>query len=331
MNAVKRERWTEADIDALPVGEHDFFDRKSGQLFANKEALQAALAKALSAFANSGGGHLILGVDDTGKPDGVPRAEGRTSVRDWLEQKIPHLVEYALSDFRVHVVERAASSRVPADRDVVVIDVGDSALAPHQCNFGGVEARKYVYYHRRGGRSEPAPHFYLELLRQRLVSPVLEAKFVGVSPENIKRTSGGIFLAMGLRFSVENIGRVAAYKWRLQITERSGHPDPRVNDYHFSARNFPPGLSWSRGLRLDDTILPGCSLEENQDFGLLLRPQSETGEALQVEIANLLADLTLGYRLATETSPGDLQRAELRSSLDTEALAAFVLDRLKGA
>jgi Putative DNA-binding domain len=213
MNAVKRERWTEADVDGLPLGEHEFFDRKSGLLFADKEALQATLAKALSAFANSGGGHLILGVDDAGLPDGVPQTEGRTPVREWLEQKIPHLVEYALSDFRVHVVERAASSRIPADRDVVVVDVGDSALAPHQCNFGGDHARKYVYYHRQGGRSEPAPHFYLELLRQRLVSPILEAKFVGVSAENLKRTSGGIFLAMRLRFSIENIGRMAAYKW----------------------------------------------------------------------------------------------------------------------
>jgi hypothetical protein len=111
----------------------------------------------------------------------------------------------------------------------------------------------------------------------------------------------------------------------------SGHPDPRVKDYKFSGRDFPPGLSGNRGLRVDDTILPGCTLEEGQDFGLLLQPQSETGEALRVELVHLLADLTFGYRLATETPPSDLQHAELRSSLDTEALTEFVLDRLKGA
>src|SRR4051794_2334839 len=29
----KREHWTEADMAALPAGEHDYFDRKSGRLF----------------------------------------------------------------------------------------------------------------------------------------------------------------------------------------------------------------------------------------------------------------------------------------------------------
>ena len=83
---------------------------------------------------------------------------------------------------------------------------------------------------------------------------------------------------MRLGFSVENVGRIAAYKWRLQITEMSERPDSRVNDYHFSAHNFPPGLSGDRGIRLDDTILPGCSIEENQDFGLLLRPAKRDWE-----------------------------------------------------
>jgi hypothetical protein len=27
---VKRERWTEDEVLSLPLGEHDFFDRKSG-------------------------------------------------------------------------------------------------------------------------------------------------------------------------------------------------------------------------------------------------------------------------------------------------------------
>jgi hypothetical protein len=29
----KRERWSEADVDELPAGEHDYFERKSGRLF----------------------------------------------------------------------------------------------------------------------------------------------------------------------------------------------------------------------------------------------------------------------------------------------------------
>lgn len=142
LNVLKRERWTEADMNALPAGEHDYFERKSGQLFSDTGELLGKLAKTVSAMANSGGGHIVLGVDDSGTPDGVPTMQGSTSTKEWLEQKISHLVVYPLADFRVHVVEPSAHSRIPAGRQVIVIDIGDSTLAPHQCAHGGGDARK---------------------------------------------------------------------------------------------------------------------------------------------------------------------------------------------
>src|SRR3974390_3860089 len=72
---VKKEQWTEEEVLALPAGEHDYFERKSGLLFddpAGPNKLYDALAKAASAFANSGGGHLVLRVADDGSIDGVP-------------------------------------------------------------------------------------------------------------------------------------------------------------------------------------------------------------------------------------------------------------------
>ena len=140
----KRDRWTEADVAELPAGEHDYFDRKSGRLFDGERGdLLGTIAKALSAFSNTGGGHLVLGVADDGSFDGVPRTiSSRTSTREWLEQKIPNLLAYALTDFRVHVVERdQQSSLIPLDRDVIVIDVGDSALAPRR-TAGFVEGQQ---------------------------------------------------------------------------------------------------------------------------------------------------------------------------------------------
>ena len=61
----KRETWTEADLDALPPGESDDFDRKSGKGYIdNLGAFLDTIAKAASAFLNSGGGSLILGVSE---------------------------------------------------------------------------------------------------------------------------------------------------------------------------------------------------------------------------------------------------------------------------
>jgi hypothetical protein len=140
LNIVKREKWTEADVDELPAEEPDVFERKSGELFANRDNFLDAVAKALSAFANSGGGSLILGVKDDGTPDGLPPLVGQTAMRDWVEQRIPHLLDYPLADFRVHTVIKSDPSRIPDGREVVVIDVGDSAAAPHQCKRDKVDA-----------------------------------------------------------------------------------------------------------------------------------------------------------------------------------------------
>ena len=58
MQFQKRDRWTEADIDALnalPTGEHDYFERKSGRGFAqDQSAFLDTVAKAASAFLELG-------------------------------------------------------------------------------------------------------------------------------------------------------------------------------------------------------------------------------------------------------------------------------------
>src|SRR5437867_388399 len=91
MSGAKKERWTETDVLALPAGEHDYFERKSGAILTDPNFRQD-LAKAVCAMANSGGGHVILGVGDNGVIDGVPPKKGGISTRDWIEQITPHLL-----------------------------------------------------------------------------------------------------------------------------------------------------------------------------------------------------------------------------------------------
>src|SRR5882672_9914944 len=98
MSSRMRERWKEEDVVALPPGEHDYFDRKSGRIFADPD-FRKDFAKALSAFANSGGGHLVMGVANDGTFDGCEPVRGRTSTREWLEQIIPELVAEPLTKF----------------------------------------------------------------------------------------------------------------------------------------------------------------------------------------------------------------------------------------
>src|SRR5215469_16204434 len=91
--------WTEKRIEALPK-EDNTFERKASALFATSgkdgDHFRNELAKQLSAFANSGGGSIILGADDkTGEIDGGLGliAKGRTTTKDYLEDVIPGLTD----------------------------------------------------------------------------------------------------------------------------------------------------------------------------------------------------------------------------------------------
>jgi Putative DNA-binding domain len=313
LNIVKHEKWTEVDVDELPAEEPDVFERKSGELFANRGKFLDSVAKAISAFANSGGGSLILGVKDDGTSDGLPPLVGRTAMRDWVEQKIPQLLDYLLADFRVHTVIKSDPSRIPDGREVVVIDVGDSAAAPHQSK------RDKIYYRREGGRSVPAPHFYLELLRQRLTNPTLEFTLKKIDPVDITEHDNGLFLVAKLRYEIKNVGRVAAYNWQLNIraiSHLSKDLNARASDYCFGTGNFPVKKMHLTEVPINTTILPECKCREAQDFGLQLRPNAHTIDAVREEIEAPLDGTIFSYQLATETSPGELMSIPLSPVLD---------------
>lgn len=320
LSFVKREQWTEEQVGELPAGEHDYFDRKSGQLFNNSQErnnLYDVLAKAASAFANSGGGHLILGVKDDGTFDGVPKIfSGTTTTREWLEQKVPGFLDYALVDFRVHTVVRANLSVIPASRDLIIIDFGDSSLAPHQSRRHG------QYFHRSGGHSIPAPHFYLELLRQRLTNPSLDFKLQSVDVDGAWRHEGSLILRIDALFNVENTGRIAAYKWALVARTLGNVPEDRGDDYLFGIIPGAPGRDSS--IRIDDTILPGCGSNEHKIFGVRLRPTTDDEQGMRAELTAMLANMTLTLQLATEMSPGKSKEVAIGALFSIDKAIAFL-------
>lgn len=315
MAFTKKERWTEDEVRGLPAGEHDYFERKAGALVtAGGNDLLEALAKAASAFSNSGGGHLILGVTNTGQFDGLSHIHsGRTTTRDWLEQKIPELLDYRLNDFRVHVVERAAKSSIPTDRDVIVIDFGDSALAPHQSR------RHLAYFYRSAGTSRPAPHFYLELLRQRQTGAELAISVAGAQIEAGWEHEGSLYIRVCLKISVENSGRVAAYKWRVVPRQLQNEGNGRSKDYIFGPAPGAPGRNSS--LRIDDTILPGCTEIQEIIFSIRLHLADRTVDAILFDAMLMLESLGITFQIPTETSPGALTTLAIGEHINFDQVA----------
>jgi hypothetical protein len=322
-----RTQWTEADVLALPTGEHDWFERKAGALYADGDGFSGALAKAASAFANTGGGSLVLGVDDDGVTfDGLPLARGATPMREWIEQRLPNLVSYPLVEFRVHdVVRDPTATTIPSGKTVVVIDVGDSPAAPHQCNYGAGKAQKYVYYMRQGGHSVPAPHFYVELVRQRLTAPVLTAELDGIRLRKAGAVegTGAVFAHIEIVMRLANEGQIAAYKWQLQASHITGYPEGREEDYVWRRADFPVSDSKS-SINLDPTILPGGHKLECIQLGLWLRPVGSGAGQLPRVLESLLNSTVLHYRLATEVGRTDERTVEFGEKLDAESLASEI-------
>lgn len=156
--------WDEQYVLGLPPGEHNWVEFKGARLLdfslsgVKVGDVLNELSRQLSAFANSGGGHIVYGIKNT--PLNQPRVvdEGGVSnqlkngTKEWLEDVIPNLVEYPLTDFNVYaIVRNEPDSLIEEDKAIYVVSIQDSLQAPHQANDGR-------YYARVAGKTKPISH-----------------------------------------------------------------------------------------------------------------------------------------------------------------------------
>lgn len=159
-------------LTLLPPDEDDRWELKSAKYLepAKKGELKKELGKQVSAFANTGGGFIVFGVaDDIRQLEPCADKVGRQSMVDFLSNLVEQSVEYPISNFKIH--------RIPFETEptnaIFLVQIPDSPAAPHQAK----DERQY--YYRIFGHSKPAPHFHLQLLRQRetkcIVIPTIES------------------------------------------------------------------------------------------------------------------------------------------------------------
>lgn len=317
----KRPQWTEADILALPIGEHDEFERKSAG--AAGQNLYHTLGKALSAFATSKGGHVLLGVGDNGVIDGVDPMKGNTPTRQWLEQVVPARIDPPLQDFRVHEVVPATPSTIPAGKIVIVIDISESRLN-HQ------STADHVYYYRVGGHSVPAPHAYLEARSARLTQPLLVGQVVSVAPTRVYCHEDHVFVELRINVDIRNVGPVAATHWEFIPEQIKAVPHERVVDIVGDRKDFPR-QSRDSGIEVGDwTLYPdGLPKRKQVALGVRLRPATPDEAGLQPEIDTLFTpELALQFRVASLVDRGTTIEGLLAPVLDRVALIDSVLKAL---
>lgn len=166
------------DLLNLPLGEFDWLEAKGRRVIdisdprVKLDQAKQTMSKAVSAFANTGGGRLVIGMNvssDSWQVDGggVPR-KLKSGTREWLEDIVPHLVDPMLQTFNVYEVhDFPPGSGLDEDCAVYVLDVGDSLQAPHM-------ASDHVYYGRVAGKSRPLGNRLVRDILGRRRDPVFE-------------------------------------------------------------------------------------------------------------------------------------------------------------
>lgn len=164
------DQWTEADLqDQLAgEGESDEYEFKSSKI--SDRDLMKEIQVAASAFWNSGGGVLVVGVNDAGHIDGgISDMVGRQRLRDWVDRVLSRVEPQGPYLVRLVYGEPPRTAIQPG-HVVLIVAYGESNNAPHM-------APDKRYYVRAGAHSDPAGHFLVEAIRarRRLQKPVLRA------------------------------------------------------------------------------------------------------------------------------------------------------------
>ncbi len=187
----------------IPPDEDRNWEFKAAILLQDKTKLKHEISKQVSAFANSGGGHILIGFnEDTNSFEPCEELHGRQSMKDYLSTLVETSVAF---EIRAYSVERIAFTG-DASKAVFLITVEDSPAAPHQ-------AFDKFYYYRIDGHSKPAPHFHLDLLRRRETKALLEIIAVQEQIQSFNDNT----LMVGFHVTVKNCSFQCATNWGVMF------------------------------------------------------------------------------------------------------------------
>ncbi len=174
-----------------PLKEAEWIEYKSGF---DKDVAEH-WSKALSGFANSGGGIIIWGIqtkqkDNHDVPDALVLVDNPTALTGTLENLKATVVEPPVLGVKILTVTGDQG------KGFVVAIVPESNQKPHQAKHGKHSGR---YFIRIGFQTLPAPHSLLRILFYPLTTPVIQLI--------LKAFSGTPTIGFTMQLQIKNIGR----------------------------------------------------------------------------------------------------------------------------
>lgn len=202
------------------------------------------ISKAISAFANSSGGNIIIGVKASGDGNNnEPKLQLTSNLqytKDHVTQKITDSVHPYVHGIRVIQIFNDDRSGW-----VLVIHVPPSDNPPHM-------ASDYKYYHRVEATSKPMEHYHVERAFNSIKYPIIEPK------ASIERKGDIVTLQMSIRNSSSKICKLPYLK--VQFYHCKLIPDNSASVLH-----TPNGFQFSPR----DTVIYGHSSLDIGDFSVI--------------------------------------------------------------
>jgi len=166
-------------LSQFPPGEHDWFEVKGNRFIDISQPnvnrnWESDLSKTIGAMANTGGGYIVFGADDS--PNGcildgygIKRDIKGNGTKKWLEDILTTSTDPFIQNINVYEFTKSSEKQL-TDTALYIVEVDDSPLAPHQ-------SRDNKYYIRTGSSSRPASHrIVLDMLGRRK-NPIIQVDF----------------------------------------------------------------------------------------------------------------------------------------------------------
>jgi hypothetical protein len=162
--------WGEADLANILqswITESTVLDYKAREALRNTDKNKLEISKDVSAFANSAGGTLVYGIDETNHiPTGLRGLDPSVTTREWIEQVINSGIQRRIDGIRINQV---GLDTLEPGHVAYVISIPQSMRAPHMAadnrfykrfNFESVPMEEYEV--RDVARRSEAPDLWLE-------------------------------------------------------------------------------------------------------------------------------------------------------------------------
>ena len=199
---------------------------KSAESLGIQNGRKNELAKDVSAFANSDGGIIVYGINESNhKAESISYVDGNTITKEWLEQVLNTRINRKVPKLKIHPIRFEDQ----ISQTVYLIKIPQSGHAPHMCH----DKR---FYKRYNFESTPIEEYELRDIYNRKNKTQLIIEDILFTQRGDSSSGGKLnAVSFSIRFQIKNVGNTIEELYKLEV---SIPRDLYINAIHSQIRDY---------------------------------------------------------------------------------------------